>query len=84
MIGLETRGHRPGSHERGAVSRYVYEKLERAFRERRPYVIHEALWGVPCGPTLSMLAPKPWLLDWYAYAIIRRPDSFVRITDVTS
>lgn len=57
MTGLETRGLRPDRMARGAVGRMIYEDLDRRWRLARYCVTHELLWGVPCGPTLTMVRP---------------------------
>lgn len=60
-MSLETRGTRPEPHSRGPVARYIYTDLDRRYRKRlhweEPMIFHELWWGVPCGPTLSMVNP---------------------------
>jgi len=57
MTGLETRGYYPSSIERGALARYLDEVFDRDFRLKRPTLTHQAIWGVACGPALSMVNP---------------------------
>lgn len=62
-MSLEDRGYRPRPGERGAVAAYLWPELDREVRRwystTMPTVMHELLWGVPCGPTLSMLPTHP-------------------------
>jgi hypothetical protein len=57
VTGLEDRGFRPEPGMRGSVSRFVARELDHRHRLVRPCIDHELLWGVPCGPTLTMVYP---------------------------
>lgn len=57
MIGLEGRGKIADPATRGTVARLIYESLDREYRYRLPTLGHQMIWGVPCGPTLSMVNP---------------------------
>ena len=59
MEGLETRGIRPDPAMRDFISAFVYTELRRELRNAQPYIDHEVIWGVPCGPTLSMVRGTP-------------------------
>lgn len=57
--GLETRGVRPDPLTRNRFARHVYETLERRWRHVHYMAVchgvHEAFYGVPCGPALCQL-----------------------------
>lgn len=55
--GLETRGVRAKASDRDPVAAYVWRLFERRMRLVAPCLSHEIFWGVPCGPTLSMVHP---------------------------
>jgi hypothetical protein len=47
---------------RKQFERWLHKELQKEFEkkydEELPLMVHEALWGVPIGPTLEMLKPK--------------------------
>lgn len=61
VMALEQRGYRPGPHERGPVAAFIHRDLDRKVRQRMhiemSFDFHMMWWGVPCGPTLSMVNP---------------------------
>lgn len=55
MTPIYERGERPTPPARGHAAAYIWRNLDWTMRMARPYFYHEIFWGVPCGPTLSML-----------------------------
>lgn len=58
-VPLYERGVRPDPKMRGPIAAWLYEQTDREYRRFAPWlaavIAHEMMWGVPCGPTLSML-----------------------------